>query len=807
MILARVLVSLLSLGTLVSSLEINDNVVTIYNASDLIEFSNDVNSGTSYGGSTVLLADDIDFSGLSDKFSPIGNSEFILFRGMFDGQGHTVSNLAVNSSFQFVGLFGCTNGTSFKNVVVDSSCSIMSTYNFTATFGSVGGIIGSVRTKEKDPNAIVENCVNMARVTFAGGYTQKKEKRDITLSIAGVVGYFTQNNTDIYMRNCVNYGEVNQAGLCGYASMGGVLGAYFETNYFKNTEKCYVENCVNYGNLMHTGNSTNMIAMGIVGMSVAGRIENCVNFAIFISNLDTTALGKVLGGGNSNSNISNCFWTSEADNITKSWGDKLMTDPIVTNSHLAEPNVITLNKLNGWVESKGEENVYHRWVMLHLNGGHMGNVKGSALLGLEGLPFMEPTKEGCSFVCWSNSTDVGSKCVQSEELFVTEHGVTDIYALWNPNNYTVTFDFGNGTLINASFPFNSTIVYPNMSGVTGFYGWNSSLEMMPARNIVIGPAPPPEKSYAGAIAGGVIGGVALIAVVIAAVILLLTLRKYKARKSKWEMLNRLMGDAEMSGAYSRVAERISSNDINSTSSSYVVDSPAKYDGLYPENYKEQTIEKVLVQMGMDKDDAKVFALECKAAGKRAEMEGKTTDRFTKDNAAAIALYTSCSEVSNFEYSPYRIINKAIAGNDIEDLQNAKDLLFIVMTALRRLPRCEGKMLYRGTKSDIDKESYKPGSVVMWHGLFSVSTNMGAVKEFLTPSEEFDVSYGTLFVIEGGWGYDVQQYSLYPEEEEEILLEPERQFKVKSVIRSKMTVVSLQMLDTPLVLPRVFSGDI
>ena len=62
--------------------------------------------------------------------------------------------------------------------------------------------------------------------------------------------------------------------------------------------------------------------------------------------------------------------------------------------------------------------------------------------------------------------------------------------------------------------------------------------------------------------------------------------------------------------------------------------------------------------------------------------------------------------------------------------------------------------------------------------------------------------GTLFVIEGGWGYNIQPYSLYPDEEE-ILLEPERRFQVQSVIGSETTVINLRMLDTPLALPQFF----
>ena len=63
--------------------------------------------------------------------------------------------------------------------------------------------------------------------------------------------------------------------------------------------------------------------------------------------------------------------------------------------------------------------------------------------------------------------------------------------------------------------------------------------------------------------------------------------------------------------------------------------------------------------------------------------------------------------------------------------------------------------------------------------------------------------GTLFIIEDAWGYDIQPYSLYSEEEE-ILLEPERVFEVTSVVDSEeFVMVTLKMVDTPPILTKVF----
>lgn len=101
----------------------------IHNASELVEFSNDVNGGTSYSGYTVYLVADIKFDyTLSQQFKPIGFSDNY-FHGTFDGQGYVISALTISSSsFRYTGLFGVSTGITIKNVVIDNTCSFTSTY-------------------------------------------------------------------------------------------------------------------------------------------------------------------------------------------------------------------------------------------------------------------------------------------------------------------------------------------------------------------------------------------------------------------------------------------------------------------------------------------------------------------------------------------------------------------------------------------------------------------------------------------------------------------------------------------------------
>ena len=139
-----------------------------------------MNIGTGYSGTTVYLESDLDFSGgLSEQFEPMGSYR-IPFDGIFDGQGHTISNLVIKSSFSEVGVFGYSTGA-IKNLVMDSSCSVTSTFTGNA-YIRVGSLIGFVDLRE---SGLISNIVNMADVTFEGSTTGDEG----FLYLGGIAGF------------------------------------------------------------------------------------------------------------------------------------------------------------------------------------------------------------------------------------------------------------------------------------------------------------------------------------------------------------------------------------------------------------------------------------------------------------------------------------------------------------------------------------------------------------------------------------------------------------------------------------------
>ena len=165
----------------------------IGSATDFIAFANNVNGGTTYSGTTVLLTTDIDFTGKS--VAPVGTSGDG-FLGIFDGQGHTISNLKMSTSSQYVGVFGLSTGLTIKNVVVDDTCSFLGS---SSTYADIGAIVGRI-TSNKGAASIL-NSVNMANVTYTGNSVNH-------IWLGGISGMFDTTVNPITVSNCVNYGAL-----------------------------------------------------------------------------------------------------------------------------------------------------------------------------------------------------------------------------------------------------------------------------------------------------------------------------------------------------------------------------------------------------------------------------------------------------------------------------------------------------------------------------------------------------------------------------------------------------------------------
>ena len=445
----------------------------ITDAQGLIELSNNVSNGTDYSGTTVVLDSDIDFSGgYSERFAPIGRDSFNYFLGAFDGQGHTISNLKVNSSSENIGLFGNSPGITIQNVVIDGSCSFASSYS--SGDSSVGSIIGYCYSF--DGPCTIEGVVNMGSVLLEGNTTGNA-------LIGGIVGYTILSfNNPITLKNCVNYGSVTHSGVCSgnYAHMGGIVGM----SQGKSISYISIQNCLNYGTIIHSGTSKNLAIGGIAGLGYYATFENCVSSGAISTNQESECIGGILGGITTDTNITHCFWTRDAGNVNVYGFNEDKVD--VINTSIATLDQATLDELNRYITEEKKDSTWSRWVMLHLNGGRINNISQQSLVEIQ-KHFPEPVREGNTFLFWCKDAVCG-------EVFDPETGdVSTLYAGWTPNNYTVTFDVNGGDELptpTRTVTFNTPygeLPTPKRTGFT-FLGWfNDKNESVTGSTIVSTP--------------------------------------------------------------------------------------------------------------------------------------------------------------------------------------------------------------------------------------------------------------------------------------------------------------------------------
>ena len=217
------------------------------------------------------------------SWNPIGDSNS--FKGIFDGNGHTVSDLYINSSGYNLGLFGQVDGAEIKNVTVQGNVtgfyeeenSLSGQYvglvlgtgtlntklencksvGSVAGYKYVGGIAGIV------PNGgTITMCTNRATVTgscqsgkyiggivgYGQGLSLCANYADITAegsSVGGLAGYVIPDDNNEGMSNCMNVGNVK-----GKENVGGLAGECFANNNVNNYSIGYVGATNQYAGLL-----------------------------------------------------------------------------------------------------------------------------------------------------------------------------------------------------------------------------------------------------------------------------------------------------------------------------------------------------------------------------------------------------------------------------------------------------------------------------------------------------------------------------------------------------------------------------
>ena len=241
---------------------------TVTSADGLMNVAELVNGGKT--DINITLDKNIDLTGKG--WTPIGTSFDNLYKGTFDGGGHTITGLTVTTNDQFVGLFGYLNrvGT-VKNVVMEG---IQITSNH--MFGCTGGVVGYSW-------GTIENCSVSGSVSG-------------TDCVGGVVG--SQKAGSII-------GCCTSATVKGTHYVGGVAGEKWGT-----MTACYATGNVT----LEIASQKNLSGGGVVGLNGGSRVLACYATGNVTSTGSST--GNVhIGGlfGDSYTTVTACYWKNNQE--------------------------------------------------------------------------------------------------------------------------------------------------------------------------------------------------------------------------------------------------------------------------------------------------------------------------------------------------------------------------------------------------------------------------------------------------------------------------------------------------------------
>lgn len=325
-------------GTTVEPKKDASGVYQIGTAEELAWLAVEINSSpnNSQNYSAVLTADiDLGYR----PWTPIGCyvdwRDNHPYRGVFDGQGHTVSGLYVTAlSNGYAGLFGYTSGsTTIKNLTVEGEIRLE---DVSTTAKHIGGIVG-------EANAKLEICVSRVRISAAGFGT-----RD-TCAVGGIAGKLSgamtdcrfEGSIDITCKSGGTYISGGVGGLAGNAA-GGTLTRCVNTGTVTvdkgtgvggiagiTSREVTFTQCANTG---HISNDTAAViggadkpkggTGGILGLTDTTYhkvvIDGCYNTGTVSGSY---IVGGILGGegssGNENLTVQNCYNAGTLDAGTR----------------------------------------------------------------------------------------------------------------------------------------------------------------------------------------------------------------------------------------------------------------------------------------------------------------------------------------------------------------------------------------------------------------------------------------------------------------------------------------------------------
>ncbi len=259
----------------------------ITDADGLVKLSQIVNGESGYtaqnfAGKAIVLAADLDMTGKT--MNPIGYGDFgceystwatikngvaTPFQGYFYGNGHTIKNLTIKETYSETtgtyttwGLFGEVSETVVRDLILDESCSVSSSFSTDSACGILVGFVGSITAKTTILNCFVAGSVTGKQNVgaIAGrqigsveiAYCSTSPAMYGTLAVGGVIGY----SGAVTIKNCLSTGSVTGKNP---AWIGGVIGWLPDAG-------TTIENCtIGLSGITTSYHAANLAVGGLIG--------------------------------------------------------------------------------------------------------------------------------------------------------------------------------------------------------------------------------------------------------------------------------------------------------------------------------------------------------------------------------------------------------------------------------------------------------------------------------------------------------------------------------------------------------------
>ena len=328
--------------------ETSIGVVEISTEQQFYELAQHITTTTS----TVVyaLTEDLDFTGFdyaiaSGSFS----SETVGFMGLFNGNGHTISNITINNTdatSEYTGVFrsllgGTVTNVNFENISVSGSddkiggifgtilygtVSDINITNVTVTaLGSnqrIGGLAGQINSNDNPVRISNVSIVNEVEPNVDGSYTYQIGGANAAERVGGIAGLVQTSSSQLFMdiiiENCYVKATVGSNGQYN----GGIVGRYDDRNLTDSLtiSNCYVDGVIKGERRVAgvLGGGTGNGALTVSGCAFVGTLVDGEGNIVTESN--SSAFSSIVGD----------YSSAQASNLAAYFTDRFFDTTILT---------------------------------------------------------------------------------------------------------------------------------------------------------------------------------------------------------------------------------------------------------------------------------------------------------------------------------------------------------------------------------------------------------------------------------------------------------------------------------------------